>query len=78
MNAMKALLNVMKSDLLALESMLIFFGVRGWIGFLAGAIGAFILIGIPSELISNPVFNRIVPHEAMTTSYGFLAPYLWD
>ncbi len=58
---MKALLSTTKSDLLTIESMLTFFGVRGWIGFILGTIGALILIGIPSELINNPIFSRVVP-----------------
>ena len=37
------------------------FGIRGWLAATVGAIGAFLVLGVPSVIIDNPYFIRMIP-----------------
>ena len=37
------------------------FGVRGWLAATIGAVGAFVALGVPSAIIDNPYFIRMIP-----------------
>ena len=47
-----------------LWSTLRLFGLRGWIVAGMGAIGAFLALGVPSAMIDNPFFIRMIPVRA--------------
>lgn len=50
-----------RNQLEALRVALASFGVRGWVAALLGAAATLVLIGIPTELIANPIFARQIP-----------------
>jgi hypothetical protein len=37
------------------------FGIKGWIAATLGAVAAFIVLGIPTAMIDNPLFTRMIP-----------------
>ena len=37
------------------------FGLKGWIAAVIGAIAAFVVLGVPTAMIDNPYFIRMIP-----------------
>jgi hypothetical protein len=52
------------AQLAALPTALALFGARGWALALLGAIGALLLIGVPTALIETPFFHRDIAPRA--------------
>jgi len=52
------------------------FGVRGWLAATIGAAGAFVVLGVPSAIIDNPFFIRMIPVRTQDYVIWLLASIL--